>query len=178
MNCPNGHGALSEKTVGPVKLDICETCGGTWHDVGELRVLKDRESFGDYCWIDVDLWKHPEEFHVPDQRGLSCPRGAETLVTMRYGKTNVNVDACPERHGIWLEKGDYAEIIAELEKRVNTQSLREYARDLREEFLEIFSGPEGIVSEWKDMDRVLYLMQLRFGVEQPGIARIMRSLRL
>lgn len=178
MNCPNGHGELRERTVGPVRLDVCLTCGGSWHDVGELRVLKDRESSGDYSWIDVDLWRHAEEFRTEEQRGLPCPRDSGTLTTMRYGETNVSVDACPVCHGIWLEKGDYAEIIAELEKRVNTESLKDYLSDLREEFLEVFMGSEGSASEMKDLDRVLYLMQLRFAAEHPGIAAIMRSLRL
>lgn len=178
MDCPNGHGPLREHTVGPVKLDACPTCGGSWHDVGELRVLKDRESSGDYRWIDVELWKDPQEFQTPEQRGLKCPKDGETLMTMRYGETNVHVDACPKCHGIWLEKEDYAEIIAELEERVNTESLRDYLSDLREEFLEVFMGPEGSASEMKDLDRVLYLMQLRFAAEHPGIATIMRRLQL
>lgn len=178
MNCPNGHGELQERTVGPVKLDVCTTCGGSWHDVGELRVLKDRESHGDYRWIDVELWKDLEAFRTDEQRGLLCPLDGETLLTMRYGETMVNVDACPRCHGIWLERGDYAEIIAELEERVNTESLREYLSDLREEFLEVFMGPEGSASEMKDLDRVLYLLQLRFAAEHPGIAAIMRRLQL
>jgi Zn-finger nucleic acid-binding protein len=178
MKCPNQHGELREVDAGPVRIDLCPECQGTWYDVDELRVLKDKESAGDYCWIDVDLWKVPEAFRTSEQRGLVCPRDGATLTTLRYGETPVSVDACGDCHGIWLEKNEYDRIIAELEKRVNTETLREYANDLREEFLEVFAGPEGSSSEMKDLDRVLYLMQLRFATEHPGIASVLRSLRL
>jgi len=161
-----------------VQIDVCGTCGGTWYDVDELRVLKDRESAGDYCWIDVDLWRDPEQFQVPQQRGLTCPDCGYELTTLRYGETNVEIDACGRCRGVWLDKKEYEEIIAELENRVNTATLREYLGDLREEFLEVFTGPEGPISEFKDLDRVLYLMQLRFGAERPGLATILRSLQL
>lgn len=178
LDCPLGHGPMQERRIGPVRLDICPTCVGVWHDLNELRVLKDKEAGGDYRWIDVDLWRDPEQFKTPEQRRLKCPRDGETLVSMEYGETGVVVDACPLCRGIWLDRGEYEKIIQHLEKTVNTQSLREYLDDLREEFLEVIARPEGAVSEFKDLDRVLYLMQLRFAVEHPGIAAIMRALRL
>lgn len=175
MQCPMRHGPMEERRVGPVKIDVCPVCGGSWYDVAELRVLKDRESSGDYRWIDVDLWRHPEQFRAPRQRGLTCPRDGNTMITMEYGETDVTIDACSKCRGIWLDKGDYEKIIAELDERVNTESLGEYLNDLREEFLEVFAGPEGARSELKDLDRVLYLMQLRFAAEHPGIAAILRQ---
>ncbi|MFQ5472601.1 MAG: zf-TFIIB domain-containing protein [Dehalococcoidia bacterium] len=178
MKCPKQHDELREVDAGPARIDLCPTCQGSWYDVGELRVLKDKESAGDYRWIHVDLWKDPWAFRTSEQRGLLCPRDGATLTTLRYGETSVSVDACGDCHGIWLEKNEYDEIVAELEKRVNTETLREYASDLQEEFLEVFAGPKGTLSELKDIDRVLYLMQLRFATEHPGIASVLRSLRL
>ena len=177
MKCVIDHSELQEAIVGPVRIDVCGTCGGTWYDVDELRVLKDRESVGDYRWIDVDLWRDPEQFQVPDQRGLTCPDCDYEMTTLRYGETKVTIDACGRCRGIWLDKSEYEEIIAELETRVNTQTLREYMGDLRKEFLEVFAGPESVISELKDLDRVLYLMELRFAAENPGLTAILRSLR-
>ncbi len=178
MKCAIDHSELRKLIVGPVHIDVCGTCGGTWYEVDELRVLKDRESVGDYRWIDVDLWRDPAKFQVSEQRALTCPDCGHELTTLRYGETNVEIDACGRCRGIWLDKNEYKEIIAELENRVNTETLREYLGDLREEFLEVFAGPESTISELKDLDRVLYLMQLRFGVEHPGLAAILRGLRL
>ncbi|HEY5625826.1 MAG TPA: zf-TFIIB domain-containing protein [Dehalococcoidia bacterium] len=178
MKCATDHSELREAIVGPVRIDVCETCGGTWYEVDELRVLKDRESFGDYCWIDVDLWRDAEQFRVLEQRGLTCPDCGNDLTTLRYGETKVEIDTCGRCRGIWLDKNEYDEVIAELEKRVNSQTVREYLRDLREEFIEVFAGPENPLSELKDLDRVLYLMQLRFAAERPGLAAITRALRL
>jgi len=178
MRCPIDQSELRTEIVGSAKIDFCGLCGGTWYEVDELRVLKDRESVGDYRWIDVDLWEEPGRFRTPEQRGLPCPDCGLDLTTLRYGETNVEVDACGRCRGLWLDKNEYVEVIAELEKRVNTETLREYLGDLREEFLEVFAGPEGTISELKDLDRVLYLIQMRFAAEHPGLAAILRVLRL
>ena len=178
MRCPIDQSELRAEIVGSAKIDFCGLCGGTWFDVDELRVLKDRESVGDYRWIDVDLWKDPGRFRAPEQQGLACPDCGSELTTLRYGETNIEIDACGRCRGIWLDKNEYDEVIAELEKRVNTETLREYLSDLREEFLEVFAGPEGTISELRDLDRVLYLIQMRFAAEHPGLAAILRVLRL
>jgi Zn-finger nucleic acid-binding protein len=178
MRCPIDGSELRTEIFGPVKIDFCGLCEGTWYHVDELRVLKDRASVGDYCWIDVDLWKDPAQFLVSEQRQLPCPACKHELTTLRYGATSVEIDACGKCRGIWLDKDEYDEVIAELEKRVNAETLREYLDDLKEEFLEVFAGPEGTVSELKDLDRVLYLMQLRFAAEHPGLAAVLRALRL
>ena len=45
MKCPKQHGELREVDAGPVRIDLCPTCQGSWYDVDELRVLKDKEFY-------------------------------------------------------------------------------------------------------------------------------------
>jgi len=176
MKCPTGDGDLRRVELGPAFIDVCDVCKGSWYDVGELRVLKDLEASGDYSWIDVDIWRHLDEFQGPEQRGLACPVDGDAMTSVRYGDSGVTVDACKACHGVWLDKNEYDLIVRHLEDRVNTESLGEYVKDLREEFVRVFMGAESPVEGLRHLDRVIYLMQLRFGAEHPGIAAVLRQI--
>ena len=39
MRCPRCGGALRERKQGSVVIDVCDDCGGTWLDKGELELL-------------------------------------------------------------------------------------------------------------------------------------------
>ncbi|KKK93649.1 hypothetical protein LCGC14_2690750, partial [marine sediment metagenome] len=92
MECPKGHGSLNSVSVGSFQIDRCSECRGGWYDVNELRLLKDRESRGDYRWIDFDLWKDMDKFRAAEQERYSCPRDGRPMTTVRYGDSPVLVD--------------------------------------------------------------------------------------
>ncbi len=175
MNCPRCSGTTEQVDIKSVKVNRCTGCGGTWYEAGELRLLKDREQHGDYRWIDLKLWRVREEFRPDTQEGLACPRDSETMTTVLYGGSDVRVDICAVCNGIWLDQGEYRKVLAYLDELVNTQTLSDYLRTLKDEFLEIFSGPEGSRSELADFTKVLSLLQLRFAVQFPGLAAALRS---
>jgi len=176
MDCPKDHGQLKRVSVKSIPIDRCTECGGSWYDVDDLRVLKDKESAGDYSWIDFDLWKDIDRFRAARQQRYSCPRDAQLMMTVHYGESPITVDICSQCKGVWLDENEYKEIVAYLGKMVNTQSVGDYLKDVRDEFLEIFIGTESPLSEMKDLDRVLYLLQLRFVVEHPRLASILNAL--
>ncbi len=176
MNCPKGHGSLAAVKIESIPVSRCSKCGGTWYNVEELRVLKDKEADGDYCWIDFDLWKDRDKFRAARQQHRSCPRRGHPMTTVHYGDSAITIDICSECKGVWLDKTEYDEIVAYLDKMVNTQTVGDYLRDLRDEFVEIFTGPEGPISEFKDADRVFYLLQLRFAAGHPGVVAAAQAL--
>lgn len=176
MECPRCSAATEQVDIKSVKVDRCTGCGGTWHDVGELRLLKDEESRGDYRWIDMELWRAREEFHPDTQDGLSCPSDGQTMTTVHYGKSDVQIDICGTCRGIWLDKGEYRKVLAYLEDVVNEQTASDYVGNLKDEFLEIFTGPEGFRSELADFTKVLSLLQLRFAVQHPDLTATLRSI--
>jgi|SRR5581483_6502197 len=176
MDCPKGHGRLKSATVESLRVNRCPACEGTWYDLDELRLLKDKEAHGNYNWIDFDLWKDAEKFRADRQRGYRCPRDGQPLTTVYYGESTITVDICQACEGIWLDKDEYEEIVAYLEHMVNTQSIGDYLNDVREEFVELFTGTEGGIGELRDLDKVLYLLELRFVVEHPRIATLLRKL--
>jgi Zn-finger nucleic acid-binding protein len=176
MDCPKGHGRLKRVTFGSIPVDRCAECGGSWYDSDELRLLKDREAHGDYCWIDFDLWKEIGKFRAARQQRYNCPRDGGPLTTVRYGDSSVTVDICSRCKGIWLDKDEYDEIVAYLEETVDSHTVSDYLNDLREEFLEVLNGPESLASEVRDLSRVLYLLQLRFVIEHSTFGTLINSL--
>jgi len=164
--------------VGAIQVYRCSSCGGTWCPRDRLRLLKDRESHGDYRWIDVDLWKEAQHFRLESEPRYRCPLDGTALTTVRYGEGNVAVDVCSRCRGIWLDKGEYDAILAWLEEKVDSASVEDYLDDVREELVGVFTGPEGPVEEIKNFGKVLYLLELRFMLEHPRIEQILDSLRL
>jgi len=169
MTCPRCGGRTRARTIKSLKIDSCPSCGGSWYGAAELRLLKDREKAGDYRWVDVDLWRERERFRAGRQEHLTCPKDKREMTTVRYGASRVRVDICNRCRGIWLDQSEYEKILKHLEKRVNSETLQEYLDDVREEFIEIFSGAESFRSEIGDFLKVLHLLELRFKVEHPNI---------
>ncbi len=176
MDCPKSHGRLESVNLGSIRIDRCTQCAGSWHDRDELRLLKDKEAHGDYCWIDFDLWKHSDQFRADKQQRYACPRDGHPMTTVRYGESPVLVDICSDCHGVWLDRGEYDLIVAYLENIVNTSTVGDYLKDVREEFTEILTGPEGPITEMNDFARVLYLLQLRLVIERPSLRAFLNSL--
>ena len=175
MKCPRCGGRTRARTIKSLKVDRCPGCGGSWCGPGELRLLKDREKAGDYRWIDVDLWRERERFRAGRQEGLVCPKDRQRMTTVRYGTSRVRVDICARCEGIWLDQSEYEKILRYLEKRVNTETLREYLHDVRDEFVEIFTGRESIPSEIADFLKVLHLLELRFIVQHKNIGAALQT---
>jgi Zn-finger nucleic acid-binding protein len=141
-------------------------------------MLKDREDSGDYRWIDVDLWKEAQHFRVESEHRYQCPEDGESMTTVRYGDADVAVDFCPKCGGIWLDKGEYDAILAWLQTKVDASSVDDYLEDLREELVEVLTGPEGPIEELRDLSKVLYLLELRWFVEHPRVQALVDRLRL
>ena len=176
MECPKCHKPLGTVAIGGVRVERCTQCGGTWYDKDQLRVLKDKESRGDYSWIDFDLWKDIGKFRARRQQRYSCPRDGLPMTTVHYGDTSIAVDICSQCRGIWLDKGEYEEIVRYLEKVVDTSSVGDYVNDMREEFVRLLEAREAPWSVLKDLSKILYLLELRFVVNHPGLAGAASSL--
>lgn len=173
MKCPSCGATTSPTELKSIRVDRCPSCGGVWCDRDQLRLLKDREAHGDYRWIDVDLWKDASKLRSGRQRGLRCPGDEQAMTTVHYGESDVSVDICGACQGVWLDGTDYERIVAYLNERVNAETVTDYLDDVREEFVEVFTGPEGPLSELKDLVKVLYLLQLRFAIEHLNLSSIL-----
>ncbi len=172
MDCPKCHQPLETITISRVQVERCPKCAGTWYDKDELRVLKDKGSRGDYCWIDFDLWKDIDKFRARRQQRYACPRDGSPMTTVHYGESSIAVDICSECNGIWLDKEEYGEILRYLEGMVDSRSAEDYLKDMQEELVELVEGRETPLSAIKDLSKILYLLELRFVIDHPRLASI------
>lgn len=177
MMCPQCHTKMRHTEAKSLRLQRCPKCRGAWYEAEELRLLKDLEDKGDYRWIDIDLWRDAEKFAASEpQRGRKCPNDGSPLLTVHYGDSEIHVDICQGCEGVWLDGGEYPKILRYLEEKVDSETVGDYLHDLREEFVEIFTGGEGPGSEVSDFLKVLHLLELRFVVEHGKFSDTLRRL--
>jgi len=167
MQCPLCKLEMSKKAMKNVEVDICDKCKGTWFEHDELRTAKDSAD-KDLNWMDFEIWKHKDKFKA-NPRKLACPKCHLSLVAISYGKTNIEIDYCPTCKGTWLDKGEFKKIIEALTDELLTKPFTSYIKESIKEATEIVTGPEPLLSEWKDFTTVMRMMGLRMFVENPRL---------
>jgi Zn-finger nucleic acid-binding protein len=165
--CPKCKDELIPKRIGRIDVDECRKCKGVWYDKDELRQAKDA-SDSDLDWMDFEIWKHEDQFRTSSSV-LSCPACQEPMVTLEYGESKVLIDYCQSCKGTWLDKGEFKRIIEALELELLTKSFPAYIKETIQEGVEIITGPESFISEWKDFANVQRFMQYRLFVENPRL---------
>jgi Zn-finger nucleic acid-binding protein len=174
MKCPKCEGEFSTRYVKDVKVEECKQCHGVWFDATELEEAT-KEVDQDLRWMDFDLWKNQDSIDV--SRGtLMCPRCNIPMAMVKYGPTEVQVDTCTNCHGIWLDKGEFEEIISALEDELSSMSEDEYWDAAMKEAWELIDGDKGFISEWRDFRTVLRFLQYRVLVENPKVQSALTAL--
>lgn len=158
---------METQKIEDIEIDVCSHCGGVWFDQDELRKAKDHVE-PDANWMDFEIWKHEDKFKF-SQRPVKCPRCNVDMVIINYNDTNVEIDYCPQCRGTWLDKGEFKNIIEALDAELAHKSMSQYVKASLEEAKEILTGPEHVISEWKDFMTVLRMLQYRFFVEHPKL---------
>lgn len=173
MNCPNDGERLSETTIAGVNVSECPQCKGMWFERGEFAQAVDA-SEPDLRWLDFDLWSDQRSFEFQWSE-RNCPICEERLITLRYGDPGVKLDYCKEKHGLWLDKGEFPALIAALEEEANRKSALQYLGASLAEARELVTGSEGLVSEWRDFASVVRLLQYRLLAEHPRLAEFLTA---
>lgn len=114
MNCPLGHGALQSDTHGSLQVEACIICGGEWLAHDQLAELE-RSTVND----PVVLAGTIEYDANPIDR--LCPECSNNMYEFDYRANPLEINACPDGHGYWLDGGE--------ESRVR-EAVRQRARDL------------------------------------------------
>ncbi len=131
MMCPKCEKELRQCTIGTVKLDECIACEGIWFDNDELRKCKDQTD-SDLNWMDFEIWKHKDKSEARS-RNLACPQCKQSLVTVDYADTGVEIDYCPKCKGTWLDKNEFEKVVEALTNELLTKSFSEYIKASIEE---------------------------------------------
>ena len=167
MNCPKCDTPMQTRKLARMKLDDCPKCGGAWFDRDELRRTKDVTD-PDLNWMDFEIWKHKDRFHAA-ARPLKCPRCSVTMAAVDYDDTGIEIDCCARCQGVWLDRDEFAKIIDALDREVNTKDFSDYVRESLQEAKEIVTGPESVISEWRDFTTVLRMLEYRMFADNPKL---------
>lgn len=157
-----------------VEVDYCPTCLGVWFDKDELRLAKD-DTDKQLNWVDFDLWRDKGKFNVVriDKR---CPVCRIPFFQVTYDQSKVRVDYCKKCKGMWLDRGEFKQIVIYLIRKSDYELLHHYTKNLVLELWEVFSGPEAFRSELEDFLMILKLFNYKFLVQHPRISALIRAL--
>lgn len=175
MKCPICKKVEMEKQIfNNVEVDYCPSCLGLWFEEDELRQAKDAKD-KTLNWLDIDIWEDKTKFKIsPSQK--ACSKCGVPLYAVKYGESEIEVDICSQCKGIWLDRGEFKKIMEFLKKKGQDEILFNYLGALVEEAGEVFTGPEGLKSELRDLVTVLELLKYKFLVQHPLISKAIAML--
>jgi Zn-finger nucleic acid-binding protein len=160
--------------IAGIEVDYCPRCYGMFFEENELRRAKDATD-RDLRWLDIDLWRDEAKFRVARGEKV-CPQDGMPMYEVRYGDSDVKVDICGICKGVWLDRGEFIEIIEYLKKKGHHEIMQKYTKTLVSEAWEVFSGPEMLREELVDVFTVLKLFQYKLAVQHPAISRFILAL--
>ncbi len=174
MKCPICKIKLSSTILYNVEVNYCTSCLGLWFEQEELRWAKD-EKDKDLKWLDIDLWKNEKKFKISYGMRL-CPSCRVPLYEVYYGDSGIIVDVCNLCHGVWLDRAEFKKITEWLKQKADNEVLNNYAKNLFEELVEIFAGPEPLREEILDFLTILKLLNYKFATKHPVISKLILQL--
>jgi Zn-finger nucleic acid-binding protein len=175
MICPNNHKEPMEKVLfHHIEADYCPECLGIWFDRDELRLAKDDKD-EQLNWVDFDVWRDKSKFSLArlDKR---CPVCRIPFVEVGYDKSKVKIDFCKKCQGIWLDRGEFKQIIVYLKKKSDHEVLHKYSKNLIVQLWEVFAGPETFREELIDFLMVVRLLNYKFVAQHPQINALIEEL--
>ncbi len=175
MICPNNHkGEMEKMMFYHTEVDYCPNCLGVWFDKGELQLVKD-EKDAQLQWLDFDLWRDKSKFSVLkiDKR---CPACHVPFVEVHYDDSKVKIDFCKHCQGVWLDRGEFKQIIIYLIRKSDYEILHHYAKNLAKQLWEVFAGPGKFRAELEDFLMILKLFNYKFTVQYPHIVELIEKL--
>ena len=172
--CPLCKIKLDKSLLSGVEVDYCPRCYGLWFEEDELQLAKD-EKDRDFRWLDIDLWKDIARFRISGARKV-CPADRLPLYEVSYGDSLVKVDLCNVCHGIWLDRGEFKNIVAYIRERGEHEMLYHYTKNFLEELWEVFSGPEILREEILDFLAILKLLRYKLVAQHPALLQLIAAL--
>jgi Zn-finger nucleic acid-binding protein len=97
--CPRDSSELKPGDEHSIAVERCPTCGGDWYQFAELAQLEAS------VVKDQDVLAGTIEYGKRES-SLACPACGKKMVAFDYRAHNLELDACPDEHGFWLDSGE------------------------------------------------------------------------
>jgi Zn-finger nucleic acid-binding protein len=150
--CPACSTNLDLYTIFGIKIEACSKGKGIFLDRDELRSLKDKISKGSWQtlrWMDDEVEAIGKANAMPGKR--LCPKcEGIKMICCSFGDSRIIIDWCPKCRGVWLDRDEFQEITRYLRDKLNKLSSADMRKKVLEEIKEVWSGPEGKISEILD----------------------------
>lgn len=174
MDCPNNHKNLEKMMFHDVEVDYCSECLGIWFDKDELRLAKDKKD-EQLNWLDFDIWRDKKKFSM---RNINkrCPVDRIPFIEVGYDNSNIKIDFCKMCQGIWLDRGEFKQIMVYLKKKSDYEILHKYTKNLAKELWEVFAGPEKFREELEDFLMLVKLFNYKFVVQHPHLEALIEEI--
>ena len=173
MDCPNCQQKLEKVLFHNVEAGYCPECLGIWFDDNELRLAKDDKD-QQLNWLDFDIWRDSGKFEIFGSKRL-CPKCHTGLCQIGYDDSKVKIDFCKMCQGIWLDRGEFKQIMNYLRRKADYEVLNKYAKNIVLELWEVFSGPETFKEEVADFLMLLKLFNYKFVVQHPFLSSLIEN---
>ena len=122
------------------------------------------------------LFEQGEGANAAALRDVAGACGVPDPSVVRYGETEVEVDVCPVCRGIWLDQGEFENVLSALEDEVARMPARELLAAALHEAAEVGQGRASLATEWKHSVQILNLLKLRVLVGHPALRRLLIEL--
>lgn len=173
MFCPNKHGELEKILFYNVEVDYCPQCLGIWFDQNELELAQDSKD-NQLNWLDFDIWRDKGKFEVFNSQ-KRCPACRVPFVQVNYDKSSVKIDFCKHCQAIWLDRGEFKQIMVYLKKKFDYEVLHNYTKNLSQQLWEVFAGPKKMREELPEFFMVLKLFRYKFVVQYPFLNSLIEN---
>jgi Zn-finger nucleic acid-binding protein len=122
-----------------IELDYCNSCKGVWFDSGELELLLKSHSLEEpEAFFDGILNSQEAASSEKKRNCLFC--GRKMKKTALGGQPGILIDMCRDKHGLWFDGGEVAQLIRRLAGE------RPSKRDSKEQIIsfleEVFGAPQ------------------------------------
>lgn len=165
MKCPNDNTDLDQALFSDIEVDYCTRCLGIWFDKDELSYAKDKKD-DQLNWLDFDIWRDKAKFNL-SMSDKHCPSCRVGLMQVGYDNSNVKIDFCKNCQGVWLDRGEFKQMMVYLKKKSDYEILHRYTKNLITELWEVFTGPQKLREELSDFLMLSKLLNYKLLAQHP-----------
>jgi Zn-finger nucleic acid-binding protein len=96
-----------------IELDYCTSCKGVWFDSGELELLLKSQGLEEPKAFFNGILNSQEA--ASSEKKRNCPIcGHKMEKTAIGGQPEILIDVCRDKHGLWFDGGEVAQLIRRL----------------------------------------------------------------
>lgn len=136
VRCPRDRIELTIEQHHGIEVDHCTECNGRWLDHDELDRLEATVRSTEADRVATIQYARRDS-------GLHCPKCDKPMMAFNYRAYDLELDACDDQHGFWLDAGEDGRVRDVIEERVKGLQRASNAEAAWDRFLDGLGGGGG-----------------------------------